>query len=646
MAKFLTVILFFISCVCYGQKLSTKSRKAQKLYLEAEKAYGLREDEKALDLVNEALTVDSSFFEAHILAADIYRDLDLSILQVESLKQAIEIDESRFPKINYVLGNALLRTGQYADAKNAYERFLSKSVNNKVFVDKASKSIQRCEFAISMIENAVYFDVESLGDAINSEFDEYWPSLTIDCKSLVFTRLSPIGEQKDGIFNQFQEDFYWSNINDGIWEEAKPLKDINTPYNEGAQSISADGKLIFFTACTKADGFGSCDIYFTRKIGDEWLKPQNVGAPVNTASWESQPSISANGEYLYFVSNRKGGKGKMDIWRCRLEGTLSNGMIKWGKAENLGGMINTAGNEMSPFIHSDGKTLYFASDTWQGMGGLDIFFSKLNKDTSWIQAENIGYPINTYKDEQGLIVEALGKNAYYSSNRPGSKGMDLYKFELYPDARPEPVSYVKGKVTDFKEGFPVCANVELIDVKKNELSAKTIWCDEDGEFLMCLPTGNEYAFNVSAPGYLFFSEHFSLRKIREVTDPRILEIKLKRIEIGNSAVLRNIFFKTNSFELLDESIAELGQLKAFLVNNPGVKIEIGGHTDNTGSEGYNLELSEKRAMAVYDYLLENEVGESRLTYKGYGWSVPVDTNETAAGRSKNRRTEFRIVSLN
>ncbi len=630
--------------MAFGQKLSTDNKKARKLFLEAQDAYSLSNDFKAIDLLNSSLAEDSCFFEGHLLAADIYRDLDSTYLQIASLENAIDIDVSRYPKIYYVLGNAYLKTGQYVKAKDVFTKFVSRNPDTHPFYKKSKERIEQCEFAISMVKNPVDYKAENLGAAINTDFDEYWPSLTIDGKTLIFTRLSP-SVVSNNQRSHFQEDFYWSTLVDGSWENAKPLKEINTPYNEGAQSVSADGKLIFFTACTQADGYGSCDIYFTQNIDDDWTKPKNVGAPVNSASWESQPSISANGEFLYFVSNRKGGVGGMDLWRCRLEGLSTTGSLIWDEPENLGESINTKGNEMSPFIHSDSKTLYFASDRWPGLGGLDIFYSHIKNDTTWQAATNLGFPINTHKDEQGLIVDASGKNAYYSSNRPGSKGLDIYRFELYEQARPTPVSYVKGRVLDLEESYPVCARVELIDVAENKLTAKTIWCDGQGEFLMCLPLGNEYAFNVSSKGYLFFSENFSLKEVRDVTDPKIMEIRLKRIKVGNSAVLRNIFFKTNSYELLHESIAELEFLKEFLTNNPDVKIEIGGHTDNVGTEEHNLQLSEKRALAVYQYLVDHGIPVDRLSFHGYGWSQPVDSNETSAGRANNRRTEFRITSL-
>jgi outer membrane protein OmpA-like peptidoglycan-associated protein len=343
------------------------------------------------------------------------------------------------------------------------------------------------------------------------------------------------------------------------------------------------------------------------------------------------------------VSSRSGGKGGMDLWKCDLKGFSESGLPFWSSPVNLGDSINTPGNEISPFIHPDGKTLYFASDYWPGLGGYDLFFSRLKGPDQWASPQNIGYPINSYKDEQGMVVDAAGKNAYFSSDRPGSKGMDIYTFGLYQAARPGPVSYIKGKVVDGDSGKPLCARVELIDVENPESVIKSESCWEKGEFVMCLPLGKEYAFNVSKEGYLFYSENFELKEKTDIVDPYLLDVKLKKIQIGGFVVLKNVFFETGSYALKPESKAELLKLIEFLNQNPTVAIEISGHTDNVGTEDYNLKLSKSRAEAVYHYLIENHIEAVRMTYTGYGFSRPMSTNDTPDGRALNRRTEFRVV---
>jgi outer membrane protein OmpA-like peptidoglycan-associated protein len=632
-------ILLILSVYTFGQSYSSTNKKAIKLFEEAKQANESSLYIKSLHFLDEAISLDSTFLEIYLLKSDIYQELDSVSLQIKSLESVIHINTSKFPKLYFTLGNAYYRSGFYQKAIDSYKKYLDVAGEKETFVVKAKQNIEKCKGAVKILEKPVPFIAENMGPNINSSDDEYWPIITVDGSTIIFTRLVGVSKSK----SMAQEDFYSSQLVNNQWQPCMPLSSINTIYNEGAQSISADGKLLFFTACTRNDGIGSCDIYFSRNKGGTWSVPQNAGRPVNSESWESQPSISANGETLYFVSNRKGGKGGMDIWKCKLLGFSVEGWPKWGNPINMGDSINTPGNENSPFIHSDDKTLYFASDYWPGLGGYDIFYSRLKNDSIWSKPKNIGYPINTYKDEQGLVVDASGKKAYYSSNRPGSKGTDIYSFDLYKDARPTPVSYIKGKVVDEESDLPLCANVELIDLDNSKSVIKGESCWEKGEFLMCLPLGKEYAFNVSKEGYLFYSANFQLKEKMDFVDPYILEIKLKKIQIGSTVVLRNVFFNTGSYELMSESKVELQELINFMTINKTLQIEIGGHTDNVGSEEINRKLSEARANEVFKYLINSGINEKRMVFRGYGYSQPISSNETAEGRSLNRRTEFKIT---
>ncbi len=636
---FFAVFYLFAS----GQGNSPTDKRVMKLFEQAKIAYEGRQINKSLDLLNELLSVNPKFLDAYLLQSDIYQDIDSVALQIKAFEAALKIAPDKNSKLYYLLGRAYYRSGKYQDACNAYQNYLKRIEKETPLVKKASQSLDKCREAIKLADHPVPFQLVNLGDNVNSEDDEYWPSITVDGKTLIFTRLVGSKASSSQQRTMAQEDFYTSNLIDTVWQPSSPLSSINTIYNEGAQTISTDGKLLFFAACTRNDGHGSCDIYFSRNKAGNWSNPLNAGTPVNSPSWESQPSISANGESLYFVSSRAGGKGGMDIWKCNLKGFSATGLPVWGKPVNLGDSINTPGNEMSPFIHSDGKTLYFASDYWPGMGGFDIFYSRQKNDSIWSTPRNIGFPINSFKDEQGLVVDASGKKAYYSSDRPGSKGMDIYSFKLYQNARPTPVSYIKGKVVDEDTGAPVCAKVELTDLENSKSVIRGESCWEKGEFLMCLPLGKEYAFNVSREGYLFYSDNFQLKEKKEIIDPYILEIKMKKIKVGGAVVLRNVFFETGSYRLLPESIVELEKLIDFLKLNPTVVIEIEGHTDNVGSEQMNQKLSESRAREVYNYLADKEIDEKRMQYKGYGLSKPVSTNDTPEGRALNRRTEFVII---
>ncbi|MPM25221.1 Protein TolB [bioreactor metagenome] len=409
---------------------------------------------------------------------------------------------------------------------------------------------------------------------------------------------------------------------------------INSPDNEGAHTISPDGKILYFTACNRQAGKGSCDIYMSEWYRGGWDYPVNL-YEINSKAWDSQPSISPDGRTLYFTSSRNGGK---DLFVTHFG---DNG--EWSEPVPLPSNINTSGNEMSPFLHPDGKTLYFTSDGHLGMGGLDIFYSKMIDDSTWSDPVNIGYPINTYRDEAFLFVSASGEKAYFASGGLDTRNMDILSFELYKEARPDPVTYMKGIVTDISTGLPLQASFELTDLSSEKVIASSS-SDEDGSFLLCIPTGRDYMLNVSADKYLFYSDNFNLTGVQTKTDPYIKNIQMQPATSNAVVVLKNIFFDTDKFDLKPESYAELEKVRLMLVSNPKMRIEIGGHTDNTGSIEHNKTLSENRAKAVVNYLVSKGISASRMTYKGYGDTVPISTNDTPEGRALNRRTEFKVIS--
>ncbi len=639
MKYFITIVCVVFSLAGISQDLSKYPKKLVKSFDEVRQLYINKNYTSALEQINGLIDKNKLFLEAYLLKADILHEMNQPAQEADCLEQVLGIDSLKFPKVYFMLGSALKKTGEYANAKQDFLRFIECGGNQPALINKARIEIGNCDFVLKQLERAFEFKPVDLGDSVNTVFDEYWPSLSIDGKTLVFTRLVPFF---DRLTNRqfFQEDFFISGLKDGKWEKAKPISSVNTQENEGAQAISPDAGLLFFTACARRDTWGGCDIYFSKKTDNGWSVPQNVGGPVNSSGWDSQPSISGNNEYLYFVSNRKGGKGGMDIWRSRLIG-FDREIPHWGKAENLGDSINTPGNEMSPFVHPDGQTLYFASDYWQGMGGNDLFFSKMKADSFWSQPVNLGCPINTQHDERGLVVDASGATAYYSSDMTG-KGMDIFSFEMPEKIRPVPVTYIQGQVVDAKNDTPVVAVIEMIDLE-NSGKVIRVQIDEKGGFLVGIPLGQNYMMNVSAPGYLFFSEHFSLNDRKSAIEPFLLKIRLNSVEPGSVAVLRNVFFDTGSFQLLPASVVELNKLTDFLRQNSSINIEIGGHTDNVGSEQFNLELSAKRAESVCLFLTKSGIEENRLSYRGYGFSQPVQSNDTDNGRAVNRRTEITVV---
>jgi outer membrane protein OmpA-like peptidoglycan-associated protein len=398
--------------------------------------------------------------------------------------------------------------------------------------------------------------------------------------------------------------------------------------------------LLFMTCCSRRDTYGTCDLYVSRRRGNLWSEPLNLGERVNSSAWDSQPCLSADGRTLYFVSTRKGGFGGSDIWRTTIG---ENG--DWEIPVNLGDTINTPSNEMAPFIHQDGRTLYFSSSGHPGMGGADLFISRMNPSGAWSKPTNLGYPVNTKNDEINLVINTGGDAAYISSAKEGGFGnTDIYRFELPAEVRPAIVSYVKGKVYDRNDLHPLAASFELIDMQSGKTVVTSISDGIDGSFLLSLPVDKDYALNVSCKGYLFYSQNFSISNGRDIHNPLQLDVPMQPLVVGEKVVLRNIFFDTDLYELKPESTAELNKLVEFLSKNPTMNIEIGGHTDNVGTDAHNLELSRNRAKAVYDFLVAHGVASHRLSSTGYGKSMPVDTNETPEGRANNRRTEFKVIS--
>jgi flagellar motor protein MotB len=431
-----------------------------------------------------------------------------------------------------------------------------------------------------------------------------------------------------------------SILSDSVWgKSVNAGEPLNTSSNEGAQTLSSNGNYMYFTACERPGGMGSCDLYFSAFNEGRWSHPYNLGSPVNSQAWESTPSISADGNLLIFSSNRKGGYGGKDLWYSILG---DNGT--WSVPVNMGRTINTEGEEMSPFIHFDGTTLYFASDGHPGMGGFDIYMAKMNKDSTWSEPRNLGYPINTFNDDMGLVIETGGQKAYFSSKRNNDNGKDIFFFNLDESLRPTPVSYLKGKVTDKETGMLLKANYELINLSTNKITIRNT-TDASGNFLVCLPSGNNYGINISKPGYLFYSENFMFEGQHTAMKPFIKRISLSPAKVGEKITLTNVFYEVDSWELKIESMAELNNLADLLVENKDLIVEIGGFTDSTGTDEHNLVLSEKRAFSVVNYIINKGISADRLKYKGYGNSSPIGDNLTSEGRKLNRRTEARVIGL-
>ena len=607
------------------------NRKAQQYFEVAQKSLQTRDYPAAASKLEDATSADPAFQIAFIQLGDVYK-LQRSYEKAKTnYLKAVAIPGKFDARVYYSLGLSQLNTGDYDLAKKNFILF-KKNYGGKdqSFVSRADKFIKDCDFSISAIQKPEKYLPVNLGNAINSVNREYFPSLTADGNSLIFSRTV-----------SGNEDFYIAHKNNQQWEKAVPLSDkINTPLNEGAQSISPDGMFLFFTGCNREDGMGSCDLYVSHKNGKDWDPPFNLGAVVNSSSWDSQPAVSPDGSTLYFVSNRPGGLGGYDIWKTTL-----NNAGEWSKPENLGPDTNTAYDEHTPFVHPDGKTLYFSSDGWPGLGNMDIFYSRLQSDGKWGTPVNIGYPINTFNEETGLMVTPDGTEGMFSSvMKDGFGDMDIFSFKMPVAAKPLPITYVKGIVRDANTKNFLEAKVQVVDIKNKEVKFNDYTDVATGEFLAVMPLGSSYAFNAVADGYLFYSANFELNG-KASDQPYILEIYLKKLQTGADVVLKNIFFDTNKYELLPASITELTSLLDLLQVNKTMAIEIQGHTDNVGTITENQQLSVQRAKAVYDFLLDHKIDVDRLSYKGFGAGKPLATNATTAGKQYNRRTSFVITKI-
>ena len=585
----------------------------------------------AIELINASLLIEPKFVDAFLSRAGIYANLKKYDSSVIDFEIAMQMDSVYANTYFLPYSISLAGIGKFQQALNAVNRFLATDKLNSQSI-KAGNYRKRCyEFALEYekkhpIKNYV-FAPQNLGDSVNSVASEYYPSITIDGNKMIFTR-------RNG-----DEDFYESNFTDGKWSLAKLLAGrVNTTLNEGAQNISQDGQWIIFTGCNYPEGQGSCDLYISFKTKNGWSEAENLGPLINTDFWESSPSLSPDKRDLYFSSAISGGMGGRDIWV-----THRSPAGKWSRPENLGAAVNTSGDESCPFMHSDNETLYFNSNGQQGYGSTDLFFTKKVSDSSWLEAENLGYPINTIDDEGSLIVAADAVTAYYASDRSDSKGgLDVYTFQMREDIRPLKTLWVKGKVFDKKTSAGLPSSVELTDIKSRNIISK-LQTDEEGNYLITLPEGKDYAFSVNRKGYLFFSDNFSL-STHPADSVYNKDIPLQPLEAGAVIVLKNIFFDTKKFELKQESVVELNKVVQLLTENPNLKIQISGFTDTIGQPKDNLLLSNNRAKTVVDYLVSKGIATPRLIFKGLGSANPIADNTTEAGKAQNRRTELSVIS--
>jgi len=655
MQRFLLLIFVFINIsISFAQgslppgTYTSTNKKAIKYFEESKKMFQVRKDAEAEKLIKKAIEEDPQFIEAHSAYADFLMGNNRVKEAIPLYEKAIALNPKLFIDNNFYLGGALLHEAQYDKAIPCFEIILKTERINPNLKDEAARYLKNARFGSEAIKHPQPFKPVNVGEGINTSEYEYFPALTADGNTFLFTRNIREGE---GVTAPRQEDFYVSKKANGVWQTANPITSVNTPGNEGAPSLSADGEIMFFASCmemtgdygsSERKGYGSCDIFYAQKINGKWSKPRNAGSMINTKNWETQPSFSSDGKTLYFIRGMvaRDGIKNPDIYSSTIG---EDG--KFSEPVRLSDNINTSLGEESVFIHPDNQTLYFSSEGHPGMGGLDIFVSKKQADGSWGKAINLGYPINNFADDNSFLVDANGKFAYLASEREGGfGGLDIYQFELPESVRPEKITYVKGLTYNARTKAPVDASFELIDLETQQ-SVTSAYSNSAGEFLVTLTSNHNYLVNVSKPGFLFYSDNFSLKdKVADYNKPYKLQIPLQPIDTG-IIELKNIFFDVNKWDLKAESKAELQKIITFLKANPTLKIEFSGHTDNSGDKVFNKTLSTNRAKAIYDYVIEKgAIIATNLSYKGYGDTKPKAPNDTSENKAKNRRTELKILS--
>ena len=551
MKRTVLLILAWLALASLG--FSQHPKKAVKAYEAAEEAFMRRDYEKAHQQLLRAVVSDPNYAEAWLLEGEVgmeTKDYDLAMLGYE---QALSIDSMLFPPAAISLARLYDARFEYKHEIVLLKWYLSKNLGNNANDVTASQLLETAVFRDGAMSHPVAFDPENLGTAVNTINDEYVNMLSFDGSQLLFTRKMPAdnGYQKESLFVSYYQDSLWSE------PQILVFSDFPEDVDPGAAFISADGKRLYLTGCGwQRDS--SCDLYVSEWNGKQWSMPNHLSGSINTRSWESQPCVSSDGRELYFVSRRS---GNADIF-C----SPRNADGSWGEPKNLGTPINTNGTEMAPFLHPDGHTLYFSSDTHVGMGGFDLFMSRRGEDGKWQKPVNLGFPINTQGDEINFFVAADGRTAFISSQRDGGQGgYDIYSFELPEEIRSDSANYL--------------STVDVVEL---------------------------------AP--------------------------------GDAVVLQNIQFEFNSSALTEDSQTGIRMLTDFLKRNPELKVELAGHTDNVGSESYNLKLSSERAESVRSALMANGIEGERLTAKGYGASRPVAPNDTDEHRALNRRTEMIIIN--
>ena len=619
--------------------------------------------EERLQFLKKALELEPDYVEANFVYADeriktlIYENASFKPVE-PYYKKVIELCPKYHSDPYYYLGFIYYEEKNWEEAAKYLKEFLNFkdddekkfNKNYEAFLSQAKQMLKFAKFYNEIYKNPVPFDPNPVA-GICTERDEYLPIISADNEMMLYTRKQPL-VNKDNPFATDNEIELFSyskrNKETGLFEKGKRMPyPFNKKGAEGGATMSINNKHLFFTMCNDEGGAQiNCDIYFSDFINGEWTDPKKVEGINDPVYWDSQPSLASDGRTLYFSSDRKGGYGGTDLYSTVKN--ISTGI--WSKPENLGRIINSRGNEMSPFVHSDFQSIYFSSDGHLGVGGSDIFYSRKDTSGNWTTPKNIGIPINTSGDDIGFFVSTDGHLGYFASNLPARvKGKsvgkyDIYSFELYKEARPDEVAFFTGKIEDKSNGANKNFTVEVKDAVTKKVTEAMV-DTSSGEYTVVVNTKvkNDLIITAKKENYAFSSQLISKDSIVNAK-PAKINVVVDAIKVGQGYTLNNIYYKTNSADLEPQSMIVINEFAEYLKANPTIKIEVCGHTDNVGNEKANFTLSTDRAFTVREMLIEKGIDQKRLIgFKGFGASQPIANNLTASGRAKNRRTEFIIV---
>jgi outer membrane protein OmpA-like peptidoglycan-associated protein len=593
-----------------------------KLVKKADKFFEDKNYDQALRFYEEALGKDPKNSYVNFRIARCYLETHQKAKALQYAFDAVKNSEKPTPEMYFTLGEAYHINHQFDKAIENYQKSDPGKKNQKAI----SKLVQECQYGKKYVSNPTDVKITNAGDRVNSMHHEYLPYITVDRSVLYFTSRRPgsTGGKLDTDGQPF-EDIYRSVNRGGAWDPPVNISSLNTEIHDACVGLSPDGQIMFIYRGTNGG-----DIYISELKGERWTKPEPL--PVNTEFFETAACLSPDERTLFFV--RKVLDGSRDIYMCN---KTSGG--NWSKPVKL--PFNTPYDEDAPFMHADGKTLYFSSKGHTSMGGYDVFKTVKNKDGSWSAPVNLGYPINTAGNDVYFVLSADGKVGFYSSEKEGGYGkQDLYSIRM-PESDEPNLALLKGTVKD-KGGKPIEANITITDNDSKETIAEYKSNSSTGEYMIPLPSGKNYGITIEKVGNLFYSENIYLGENDGYKEVR-KDVKLEEARPGAKVILKNIFFSSGKYDLRPESTLELQRLVKLMKDNPNLKIEISGHTDNIGDPAANQKLSEQRAKAVVDFLISNGIDKSRLVAKGYGSTMPVESNETPEGRQANRRTEFKII---